>query len=712
MSDDRSSVSFDEVSYEAWRQTVTADLKGVPFEKRLVSSTFEGISIQPLYTAKDGAGVAGLGSFPGFPPYVRGAKASGYLGQAWDVSQELDFAGLTEFNEAARTSLERGLNALNIVLDQATRNGHDPDWAQPGEVGVGGLSIATLEDLEKALAGIPLEKTSLFIRSGASAMPIAAFLIALARKRGQNAGTLRGCIEMDPLGVLSHEGRLPNTLSAAYREMGLLSEWAIREAPLLQTVCVHTRAWHEGGASAVQELALGLSAGVEYLREMHRRALDVSRMAPRIRWAVTVGESYFMEIAKLRAARLLWSQAVAAMGGDAAAQRLYIHGRTSLRNKTVYDAHVNILRATVEAFAAVVGGCDSLQVGAFDQVLRSPDDFSRRLARNTQLILAHECQLTSYIDPAGGSWYVEKLTMELAERAWAMFQRVEAQGGLAKALEAGVVQSEIAATQAAREASVAQRRTVLVGTNRYPNPQEKMSPGSPARPSVFERRRQDLIARYRTETDHEKSQHVLQRLGQVVAASENDLFEACAAAALEGATLGEVTRSLRIQDAGETRVTPVTLRRLAEPYEILRGAVDAYARQTQTVPSVFLTAMGPPAQHRARAEFSREFFEVAGLHVVTSRGFDTAEAAVQGVLETAPLIAVICSTDETYPDLVPAIAAGIKRINAHILVVVAGYPADHVAAFQQAGVDDFIHLKANAIEVLTRLLAKGGILHA
>ncbi|MDP2717773.1 MAG: acyl-CoA mutase large subunit family protein, partial [Candidatus Micrarchaeota archaeon] len=323
------------------------------------------------------------------------------------------------------------------------RNGHDPDWVKPGEEEIGGLSIATLQDLDRALEGINLETTSLFIRSGSSAMPLASLLVALVRKRGQDPKILRGCIEMDPLGVLSHEGRLPQSLTGAYREMAALTMWARKNAPELQTICVHTRAWHESGGGAAQELAFGLATGVEYLRRLLDRGLFINDVAPRIRFAMTVGNQFFMEIAKLRAARMVWSQAVEAFGGNEAAQRLHIHGRTSLRNKTVYDPHVNILRGTVEAFAAVLGGCDSLQVGAFDEVIRAPDDFSRRLARNTQLILAKECNLTSFIDPAGGSWYVEKLTNELAQRAWALFQQVESRGGMALAMEKGFVQGDI-----------------------------------------------------------------------------------------------------------------------------------------------------------------------------------------------------------------------------------------------------------------------------
>ncbi|MRR10630.1 methylmalonyl-CoA mutase, partial [bacterium] len=377
------------MSYEDWRKLVETELKGAPFDKKMFSPSYEGITLRPIYRREDAAHLPHVESLPGFAPFVRGAHVTGYGQKPWDVSQEIAVSSPAEFNNAALNYITRGLSALNMVLDHATRDGHDPDWAAPEQVGAGGLSIATLADLEKALQGIDLGKTTLLVRCGASGMPFGALLAALARKRNKTRA-LRGCVETDPLGVLSHEGKLPQSTGAAYDEMAALTRWAAQNAPELQTICVHSRAWHDAGASAVQELAFALATGVEYLRALAQRGLEVNTVAPRTRFAVTVGSQFFMEIAKLRALRMLWSRAVAAAGGDENAQRLSLHVRTSRWNKTVYDPHNNLLRATVESFAGVLGGCDSMQVGAFDEVLRAPDDFSQRIARNTQLVLQQE----------------------------------------------------------------------------------------------------------------------------------------------------------------------------------------------------------------------------------------------------------------------------------------------------------------------------------
>ncbi len=261
---------FSPVSYENWRKLVEAELKGAPFEKKMLTQTYEGIVLRPLYCRQDIEHLPHVNSFPGFAPFVRGATAGGYLHEPWDVSQEIISSSPSEFNHAARNSVTRGSNALNMVLDKATRDGHDPDWARPEEVGHGGLSIATLGDLDRALEGIDLEHVRLFIRTGASGLPVAALLAALAVKRKKDFLALQGCIEMDPLGVLSHQGRLPQSLPGAYREMAALTAWAVQHAPQLQTICVHSRSWHESGGHAIQELAFTLATAVEYLRRMNQ----------------------------------------------------------------------------------------------------------------------------------------------------------------------------------------------------------------------------------------------------------------------------------------------------------------------------------------------------------------------------------------------------------------------------------------------------------
>lgn len=700
---------FPPVTTADWKALVEAELKGAPFDKKMRSSTYEGIELKALYTREDGASAPHAASWPGFAPFVRGARASGYAGRPWEVSQELAVGSPTAFNDAARAGLQRGLTALNMVVDRATRNGADPDWARTEDVGAGGLSIATLADLDRALDGIDLEAVPLFVRSGASGLPFGALLVALARKRGRDPARLRGCIEMDPLGVMAHEGRLPQSLEGAYREMAALTAWAAVQAPGLQTVCVHGRAWHEAGGTAVQELAFSLATAADYLRALHRLGVGIETAAPRFRFAHTVGVQFFVEIAKLRAARMLWARLVGACGGSSAAQRASLHVRTSLFNKTAYDPHVNLLRTTVEAFAGVLGGCDSLQVGAWDEAIRTPDEFSTRVARNQQLVLREECHLTSVVDPAGGSWFVESLTATLAERAWALFQDIERQGGMAAVLRAGYPQGEVAKVAAERLLNVARRRDSIVGTNAYANPTETPLAVVPEDSTAFHQRRVKQVAAARTSSDDARNHAVLERLSGVVGGQGPALVESGIAAVAAGATLGELTRAIRILDRPDAAVVPVCIIRAASGFERLRRAVEAKGLERGSRLRVFLANLGPLKQHKARADFSRGFLETAGFEVVSPAGFKTPEEAAAAALEAGADAVCACSTDETYPALVPPLVSALRARRSGILVVLAGYPADQVEAHRSAGVDEFIHLRANALEVLTAIAAKLGV---
>lgn len=700
---------FPATGYAEWRSAAEEALGGAPFEKRLVTRLAEGIDLQPIYRADDIDGLEFPRSLPGFAPFVRGARASGHLGEGWEISQELTYPEPVEFNMAARHDVDRGLSGINMVLDRATRNGHDPDWAKPGDVGVWGMSVATLEDLHKALDGIDLEKVSLFVRSGSSALPFAALLVALARKRGKALEKLRGCIEMDPIGVAANEGALPHSFDQAYSEMRELLVWAAENAPGMETICVHGRPWFEGGGHAVHGLGFTLATGAEYLREMTRRGLTVDQVATHMRLALTVGSRFFVEIAKLRAARMLWARLVEVLGGSEEAQRLRIHVRTAQWNKTVFDPYVNMLRTATEAFAGVVGGCDSMQVGPFDEVVRFPDEFSRRIARNTQLILHEECRLDRVIDPAGGSWYVERLTAELAKRGWALFQEVERRGGMAAAMRAGFPQGEVAAAAAEQATKVATRSKVIVGTNQYAHQPEEPLARSGFDAAAFRKRRAAQIETYRTASDNRRNTEVMAGLSGIVEAKPGEVFEACVAAVRAGATLGEVTRTLRIQDHPDEPIPPVKVFRVAEGYERLRMAVIEHGRQAGARPKVFLAAMGPMRQHKARADFSRGFFEVGGFQVVGGAGYADADAAAMAAAESGASIVVICSTDETYPELVPPLAAAMRARLPSVALVLAGYPKDQIEGHKATGVEEFIHIRCDALDSLTRLARRVGV---
>lgn len=698
---------FSAATYEQWRDAAEKALKGASFDKRLLTKTYEAITLQPMYWQRDIEGLPHLDSLPGFAPYVRSTAVLGYTAEPWAVAQELPYSTPAAVNEALRADLVRGQTAINLVLDPASRAGLDADVAKAEDVGRGGVSISSLEDVGRALDRIDLEQTPLFVQAGAMGLPIAALVIALVRKQAKSPERLRGCIGIDPLSVLAREGTLPRSLERTYDEAASLTGWAISHAPLLQTIAVSGHPYHDAGASATQELAIVLATGVEYLRAMQARGLAIDDVAPRIRFSFSIGSNVFMEVAKVRAARLLWAKIAKAFGGSSAAQKMAIHGRTSAWNKTLYDPYVNMLRTTTEAFAGVVGGCDSLHVAAYDEVARPPDEFSRRIARNTHIILREECNVPRSIDPAGGSWYVEALTDAVAKQAWGLFQALEKQGGLFQALRAGLPQKEVAAVAAERSTNAAHRRDIFVGTNMYANMMDRPLQPAAIASQALARERSAELAEYREAVDPDWRQGALDKLAKV---SLEGVMEAAIHAASGGATLGELSATLSVDDAPAPRIDALRIQRGAEPFERLREAARNYAQRTGSPPKAFLANLGPIPQHKARADFSRGFLEVGGFEVIGNNGFPDAMVAANAAIESNAPIVVICSTDDTYPDFVPPLTQRVKEAKHDITVLLAGYPADHIEAFRAAGVDDFIHLRANCYEMLVSLQKKVGVL--
>lgn len=690
---------FPAPTYEQWREVTEKSLKGASFEKKLLTKTYEGITLQPIYRQEDAASLTHPQTMPGLPPYVRGTSASGYLTQPWGIAQELTYSTPAELNEALRNDMARGQTVASLAVDQATRTGFDPDQAPAGTVGQGGVSLASVADLAQALDGIDLASTSVFVQAGTNGLAVATLLAGLLRQQGKPTSSLQGWVRTNPLGELARTGSLPLSLEQAYAEMAELTTWASKEAPGLKTIEVGFPGV-DGGGNAVHDLAFTLAVGIAYLRQLGERGVAVDTAAGHLKATFAVGTNLFMEIGKLRAARLLWSQIVAAFGGSDAARKLHIHVDTTRWNKTVADPFVNMLRTTIEAFGGAIGGCDSMHVSPFDDVLRQPDQFSRRIARNTQLILQQECNLTRLVDPVGGSWYVETLADTLARDAWKLLQEVERQGGILAALQAGFPQAEIARVAGERAKALATRRDTLVGTNMYPNLKEKPLDRRPLDPAALQATRASQVQR---------SADAAAKLAPLAGAAPGSRLEPAIEAARAGATVGELTRALRPAGGEAPGITPVRVHRGAEPFEAMRQAAEAHMARTGKRPQVFLATMGPIVQHKARADFTTGFLEVSGFEMVRPDGFATPDDAARAVLEAGAPIVVICSTDETYPDLVPPLVQQIKAANPTTVVLLAGYPTDHVEAFKTAGIDDFIHLRANCYEMNAQLQQKIGV---
>ena len=686
--------------YEAWKEAAVAALKGAPFEKAMYTSTYEGITLDPLYTASDTQDLRVARTFPGSYP-LRGASAAGNLCRPWEIAQFCDETLPGDAHEGIVHELDRGASTVAFVLDGRTREGLDADSDGAED---GGVSVSSLDDLDALLGDLPARRP-LYIHAGASALPLLALLDALAAKRNFPLGKVAGCVGADPLGALLERGSLPAGLDTLFGEMAQTFAWARdRETPL-RTVLIRGSVFHNGGASAVQEVACAMTSAIETLRALRERGVDVAEFSRRLRFEFSLSSNFFMEIAKLRAARCVWAQIASSFGGDAEAQKAQIFGRTSLFTKTVYDPYVNMLRNTTEAFSGVVGGVDGLTVGCFDEALRPGSEFSRRVARNAQVLLQKEFNLLQPEDPAGGSWYVEKLTDELARKAWEELQRIEAAGGFLKSVREGVIQRDIQSVLQQRFKRLAQRADRAVGTNMYPNPAEPLPEF--AEPDLRAQRaeRAEALRRFRAGRDGGAVERALE------GAAASGTVSSAADAASAGATLGELRAALGRKGDEALSVEPILPHRWTEQYEAMRRRTEAFEAEKGDNFKVFLANMGPIPQHKARADFIASFMEVAAFEILRNDGFAEVGECADAAAASGADIAVICSTDASYPELVPPLARAIKERCPGMGVYLAGAPAaDCKDSYVEAGVDGFISIRSNCLETLTGFQRAKGML--
>lgn len=699
------SKDFPVPSFDEWKKQVEAELKGESFEKKLVTKTYEGIDLKPIYTSNDIKDIPFLNNYPGFENFVRGTKASGYHSSGWEIAQEYSNALPEELNEVLRYDLQRGLNSININLDLPTQLGIDADQSKPGEVGKGGLSISGIRKMQVLFDNIDLTEHPIHINAGFSALPFTLLFAAFTRELRLSLMNLKGSITSDPYDFLLKYGYLPFSFKQIFDEIKFSTQLMIRSNSPIRTIGISGLNFTNAGASAVQELAFTFATAVEYLDEMINRGLAVDDVVKRMKFTFGISTFYFMEVAKFRAARILWNNILEQYNVTEENRKIFIHGKTSTYNQTIIDPYVNMLRTTTEAFSGVVGGVDALTTNPFDEVLNIPDNFSRRIARNTQIILKEESHLDQVIDPAAGSFFVETLTAQLAESAWKLFQQIDESGGMYKAIENGFVQDEIHKIAEARKKDYTKRKSVLVGVNMYANPKEELAkPKSPDYETIY-KKRVEYIQRYRINGDDQKHKNILDKLQLIADTKSYDLVEAAIEAYIDGAAIGEVASSIRSAGKEEIKVKQLNIHRASEIFEELRFASEKYRKNRGNKPKVFLAVMGPLKQYKARADFSRGFFEVGGFEVIyPSQGFNNTDEVVNAAINSSAEIIAICSTDETYPELVPPIVKGIKEISPNKIVVLAGYPKDQIEQHKQAGVDEFIFLGADVHQILSGLL--------
>lgn len=695
---------FDTVSYEQWRDVVEKDLKGAPFEKKLITHTYEGIDLQPVYCPRDWDHHNDPSGFPGFSPRTRGADPMGLATCGWDVRQEHADPDLVRSNELMLEDLQRGATSLQLRFDAASRDGFDPD--DPGAadlVGRDGLAVYGLADLDAVLKDVRLGAIAMGLEAGATALPMAAAATALWDQREVDRRKVYASFNCDPLAVLARSGRLPTSVDTAMSHLGELAVFCDSELTKVRAVRVGSGPYHHAGATAAQDLGLSMATAFSYLKAMTDAGLNVDQAAKQITFAYSVGCNFFLATAKLRAARKLWTRILEECGAedsaaDSGGGSMQMHVRTSKRVLTARDPWVNLLRNTVTTFAAAIGGAQVITSEPFDKAIGLPDSFSRRIARNTQIILMEESHLAKVIDPAGGCYFLESLTDELAEKGWAELQKIEAEGGMAEALTTGWVNQQIDSAFKGRLDNIAKRKDPVTGVSEFPNLGEKRVE---KRLPDFQAVRDAAVQR---NTGAKRAVRVEGKVGR------GEVMKSLVEAAKSKATVGAMARALW-QGEEPTTITPLHPHPYAQPFEELRDASDTHLAMTGQRPRVFLANMGPLAHFTARAGYSQNFFEGGGFEVISGEGFDSPEAAAEAFENSSANIAVICSSDKLYPEVVPRVAPALHAAGA-TSVILAGHPGQQEATYREAGVDRFVFVKCDVLTTLRELLEEEGVLGA
>ncbi|MBR1850199.1 MAG: methylmalonyl-CoA mutase small subunit [Bacteroidales bacterium] len=621
MEDNKLFSEFPPVPTEKWEEVIQKDLKGADYEKKLVWKTLEGFKVKPYYRAEDLEGLEYLDSNPGQRPYTRGKQAGSNV---WDIRQDIVEQDPTAANAIAVDAVKRGATSLGFC----TRK------------------IATTADMATLLRGIDLNQVKINFRCSDNYVVLLQTYVDYARQAGCDPQNLAGSCDCDPYCHALTHGAYRNGLDADLEQVQNLIQYVKAELPCFRAITIHGNLIHNAGSNIVQELGFTLAAANDLVARLADLGTAPTDTAEQIVLQFATGSNYFMEIAKIRAARLLWSKIAEQYNPTSErAYRMFVATESSAWNKSIYDPYVNMLRTTTEAMSAAVAGADSIAVKPFDSAYKHADDFGYRIARNQQLLLKEESYLDKIADPAAGSYYIENLTDSIAHYAWENFIAVENLGGFAKAIAEGYVQDQVAATAAQRDNDIATRRTTILGTNQYPNLIEKMD----------------------GKIEHPAS------------------CDCCA-------------------EPTGTEIRTLRLYRGAEAFEELRLATEHSSKR----PKVFLLTYGNLAMRKARSGFATNFFGVAGYEIIDNAGFKSAAEGADAALKAEADIVVLCSSDDEYAEITEEACRLLKgKVKSMVL---AGFPKEMVETYKGYGIDEFIHVKTNVLESLRKFQQLFGIM--
>jgi methylmalonyl-CoA mutase len=671
-----------------WKALAEREIKRSPVT--LVLKTAEGIDVKPLYTADDLKDIKHLDTLPGFAPFVRGPRATMYAGRPWTIRQYAGFSTAEESNVFFKQGLAQGQKGLSVAFDLATHRGYDSDHPRvEGDVGKAGVAIDTVEDMKILFDGIPLQDMSVSMTMNGAVIPVLAAFIVTGEEQGVSRVKLSGTIQNDILKEFMVRNTYIYPPEPSMRIVADIIAYTSREMPKFNSISISGYHMQEAGATLVQELAFTLADGREYVRAALSRGLDVDDFAGRLSFFFAIGMNFFMEAAKLRAARLLWSRIMAGFNPKKAESlMLRTHCQTSGVSLQEQDPYTNIIRTSFEAMAAVLGGTQSLHTNSFDEAIALPTEFAARLARNTQLVLEHETGITKVIDPLAGSYYVESLTHELADKAWALMEEIEARGGMTKAVADGLPKRMIEESATRRQAMIERGDTVIVGVNRFQQEDQVPIATREIDNDAVRKLQIELLARVKAKRDADKVAGCLKVL-EAVARSNDNLLGAAVDCMRARATVGEVSDVLRYAFSNHV-ATPHVVRHVYD--EMLRDDPEYVELKKriaalQVAPRVLIAKLGQDGHDRGSKVVASAFID-AGFDVVSGPLFQTpGEAAALAVAEKVQVIGV-SSLAAGHKTLLPKLVQSLKAKGGADIVVICGgvVPKGDYAYLQQHGV--------------------------
>ncbi|MQX40567.1 methylmalonyl-CoA mutase [Sinorhizobium meliloti] len=666
-----------EKTIKDWEDLAEKELRGSP--ESLVWHTPEGIDVKPLYTSDDMSGIGHLNSLPGFEPFVRGPRATMYAGRPWTVRQYAGFSTAEASNAFYRRNLAAGQQGVSVAFDLATHRGYDSDHPRvQGDVGKAGVAIDSVEDMKILFDGIPLDRISVSMTMNGAVIPILASFIVAGEEQGVSRDKLSGTIQNDVLKEFMVRNTYIYPPEPSMRIVADIIEYTAKEMPKFNSISISGYHMQEAGATLVQELAFTLADGREYVRAALAKGLDVDDFAGRLSFFFAIGMNFFMEAAKLRAARLLWTRIMQEFKPEKASSlMLRTHCQTSGVSLQEQDPYNNIVRTAFEAMSAVLGGTQSLHTNSFDEAMALPTDFSARIARNTQLILQHETGVTKVVDPLAGSYYVESLTNELAEKAWALIEEVEALGGMTKAVNAGLPKRLIEEAATRRQAAVDRAEEVIVGVNKYRLENEQPIDILQIDNAAVRTAQVKRIEETRRRRDSQKMKQALDALADVARSGKGNLLAAAVEAARARATVGEITDAMREAFGDYTAIPEVVTDIYGKAYEgdpelgVLAGRLGEATKRLGHKPKIMVAKLGQDGHDRGAKVIASAFGDI-GFDVVAGPLFQTPEEAADLALAEEVTVIGVSSLAAGHRTLMPQLAEALKKRGGEDIIVVCG----------------------------------------